>query len=114
MIIGVRGAGFGRARSALGEGRVDQEALVEMFSKWDENGDRELDRAEFAAIFGPSIADAERAEARRRADERAVIAAKAVEENVCRGGGGADSPRRKPPRRRSARRSRDFARSSTR
>ena len=82
MIIGVRKEPALARTLGLGEGRVDQEALVEMFSKWDENGDRELDRAEFAAIFGPSIADAERAEARRRADERAVIIAKAVEEKA--------------------------------
>ena len=79
MIIGVRKEPALARTLGLGEGRVDQEALVEMFSKWDENGDRELDRTEFAAIFGPSIADAERAEARRRADERAVIIAKAAE-----------------------------------
>ena len=82
MIIGVRKEPALARTLGLGEGRVDQEALVEMFSKWDENGDRELDRTEFAAIFGPSIADAERAEARRRADERAVIIAKAVEEEA--------------------------------
>ena len=82
MIIGVRKEPALARTLGLGEGRVDQDQLVEMFSKWDENGDRELDRAEFAAIFGPSIADAERAEARRRAEERAVIIAKAVEEEA--------------------------------
>lgn len=82
MIIGVRKEPALARTLGLGEGRVDQEALVEMFSKWDENGDRELDRAEFAAIFGPSIADAERAEQRRRAEEHAVIIAKEMEEEA--------------------------------
>lgn len=82
MIIGVRKEPALARTLGLGEGKVDQNALVEMFSKWDENGDRELDRLEFAAIFGPSIADAERAEQRRRAEEHAVIIAKEMEEEA--------------------------------
>ena len=82
LIIGVREEPSLARALGLGEGCVDQDQLVEMFSKWDENGDHELDRAQFASIFGPSIANAERAEARRQKEARAAIVAKAVEERA--------------------------------
>lgn len=85
MILGVKREPALARTLGLGEGKVDQNQLVEMFSKWDENGDRELDREEFAAIFGSSIAAAqEQEEAQRIADDAIILARQVSEEQALR------------------------------
>jgi len=78
MIIGVRKEPALAQTLGLGEGVVDQDRLVSMFSKWDENGDRELDRHEFDAIFGASVADA------KMADDAVIVARQVSEEQGAR------------------------------